>query len=333
MASVDRPSVVDAVVIGRNEGARLVACLTSMAGAARRIVYVDSGSTDGSPEAARAAGAEVVMLDLAQPFTAARARNAGLAALPEGTPEEGEAYVQFVDGDCALREGWLEAARGFLDANPAVAVVCGRRRERHPEASIYNHLCDLEWDTPVGEALACGGDALMRRNALLEVGGYRDGLIAGEEPELCLRLRARGWKIWRIGQEMTWHDAAITRFGQWWRRTRRAGHAFAEGAALHGGGPQRHWVAETRRALVWGLGVPVAALLAMVLVGPWGALVLLAWPAQAVRLAWRNRALGARMALAVGVFSTLCKIPEMLGVLEYHLKRRFGRASRIIEYK
>src|SRR5690606_27429978 len=126
---------------------------------------------------------------------------------------------------------------------------------------------------PVGEALACGGDALMRRNALLEVGGYRDGLIAGEEPELCLRLRARGWKIWRIGQEMTWHDAAITRFGQWWRRTRRAGHAFAEGAALHGGGPQRHWVAETRRALVWGLGVPVAALLAMVLVGSWGALV------------------------------------------------------------
>lgn len=333
MASVDRPSVVDAVVIGRNEGARLVACLTSMAGAARRIVYVDSGSTDGSPEAARAAGAEVVMLDLAQPFTAARARNAGLAALAEGTPEEGEAYVQFVDGDCALREGWLEAARGFLDANPAVAVVCGRRRERHPEASIYNHLCDLEWDTPVGEALACGGDALVRRNALLEVGGYRDGLIAGEEPELCLRLRARGWKIWRIGQEMTWHDAAITRFGQWWRRTRRAGHAFAEGAALHGGGPQRHWVAETRRALVWGLGVPVAALLAMVLVGSWGALVLLAWPAQAVRMAWRNRALGARMALVMGMFSTLCKIPEMLGVLEYHLKRRFGRASRIIEYK
>jgi len=47
---------IDAVVIGRNEGERLVACLASLGGEIRRAVYVDSGSTDGSVAAARAAG-------------------------------------------------------------------------------------------------------------------------------------------------------------------------------------------------------------------------------------------------------------------------------------
>ena len=36
------PISIDAVVIGRNEGARLVACLTSLQGQVRRVIYVDS---------------------------------------------------------------------------------------------------------------------------------------------------------------------------------------------------------------------------------------------------------------------------------------------------
>lgn len=321
---------VDAVVIGRNEGARLAACLASLRGGVRRIIYVDSGSTDGSQELARAAGAEVVALDLALPFTAARARNAGIARL-----DGAGGYVQLVDGDCALREGWIAAARAFLDAHPEVAVVCGRRRERFPAASVYNRLCDREWDTPAGEALACGGDALMRLGALCAAGGYRDDLIAGEEPELCLRLRKTGWKIWRIEAEMTWHDAAITRFGQWWRRSRRAGHAFAEGAALHGAGPERHWVAETRRALAWGLVLPLLALAAALLLWPWGLLLLGLWPAQVLRLTLRGRRQGMdlRAAAETAFFLTLGKFPEMLGVLEYHLRRLRGRRAGLIEYK
>jgi GT2 family glycosyltransferase len=306
---------IAAVVIGRNEGARLVACLAALEGQVTRVVYVDSGSTDGSVAAAQAAGAEVVALDMSRPFTAARARNEGLARLgPEVT------LVQLLDGDCALRDGWVDTAGAFLRSHPDVAVVCGRRRERSPEASIYNRLIDREWDTPVGEATACGGDALMRLEALREVGGYRDDLIAGEEPELCLRLRRAGWRVWRLDAEMTWHDAQITRLAQWWRRTRRAGHAFAEGATLHGAGPERHWVAETRRALLWGLGwVPV---LLLALVTPWTLLLLLAWPLQVLRLSRRG-------GLAWAFFTVLGKLPEALGVLQY----RFGRKARIIEYK
>lgn len=316
------PGRMGAVIIGRNEGARLVACLASFPDWVRPLVYVDSGSTDGSVAAARAAGAEVVALDMALPFTAARARNAGLARLQElGAPD----FVQFVDGDCRMQPGWLEAAAEFLAARPGVAVVCGRRREVRPEASIWNGLCDAEWDTPVGKAKACGGDALMRVAALTAVGGYDPALIAGEEPELCVRLRQAGWEIWRIDREMTLHDAAMTRIGQWWKRTRRGGHAFAEGAALHGAPPERHWVAETRRAVLWGAALPVVTLAGLAIT-PWAGLLVLAYPLQMLRLS-------RRWGWERGVFTVLSKFPEAQGVLEYHLNRLRKRRSRLIEYK
>lgn len=313
---------IGAVIIGRNEGARLVACLASFPEWVRPLVYVDSGSTDGSVAAARAAGAEVVALDMSVPFTAARARNAGFERLMAlGTP----AFVQFVDGDCRVQPGWLEAAAEFLDARPEVGVVCGRRREVHPETSVWNRLCDAEWDTAVGEARACGGDALMRVQAVQAVGGYDARLIAGEEPELCVRLRQAGWKVWRIDREMTLHDAAMTRAGQWWKRTRRGGHAFAEGAAMHGAPPERHWVAETRRAVLWGAVLPLVAVLGM-LVTPWSLGLLLAYPLQMLRL---SRRYGWERA----VFTVLAKFPEAQGVLEYHWNRLRKRRSALIEYK
>ena len=318
------------VAIGRNEGERLRGCLASVAGRVACVVYVDSGSTDGSESLARQFGAEVVALDMTRPFTAARARNAGLQRLRERLP--GVRRVQFVDGDCEVVPGWLARAHAFLDAEPRVAAVCGRRRERHPERTVYNRLCDLEWDTPIGEARACGGDAMMRVEALAAVGGYRDDLIAGEEPELCVRLRAAGWRVHRLDAEMTRHDAAMTRFGQWWRRTLRSGYAFAQGAALHGAPPERHWVRETRSALAWGAGVPLAALVAIVLAGAWGALVLLAYPAQVARLALRagrSEPLRWRRPL----FLVLGKLPEALGVLRFRLHRMRGRHGALIEYK
>lgn len=316
---------IDAVVIGRNEGARLIACLDSLRAQIRQVVYVDSGSTDGSVAAARARGAEVVELDLSRPFTAARARNAGLARLAERPEDQRAEFVQLLDGDCQLDPGWLPKAARYLAARPDLAVVCGRRREIHPEASVYNRLADAEWNTPVGEARACGGDALMRLAALEEVGGYREDLIAGEEPELCLRLRRRGWGVWRLEAEMTRHDAAMLQFSQWWRRSRRAGHAFAEGAALHGAGPERHWIRETRRAVIWGAILP-ASLLAASVVQPLWLIGLLIYPGQILRLL---RRFGIEQAL----FSVIGKFAEAQGVLGYWLDRLRGRRAALIEYK
>ena len=313
---------VGAVVIGRNEGERLVRCLTALLLVTERIVYVDSGSTDGSVAAARRAGAEIVELDISFPFTAARARNAGFTRLAEGGVPP---LVQFIDGDCELHPDWIGTARAFLDAHPDVAVVCGRVRERHPEVSIYNRLIDREWDTPIGESRACGGNALMRSEAFQAVGGFNSSFIAGEEPELCVRLRRVGWRIWRLDAEMVLHDAAMTRFGQWWRRAARAGHAYAEGAALHGARPERHGISQTRRALLWGAALPVAALLGA-LVTPWSLLLLLAYPAQTLRLA-------PRQGWSRAAFLTLGKFPEAQGVFTYAWRRLMGGQGRLIEYK
>ncbi|MCQ0092933.1 glycosyltransferase family 2 protein [Roseovarius sp. M141] len=310
---------VDAVVIGRNEGARLIACLASLQGQVQRIIYVDSGSTDGSAAAARQAGADVVALDMGQPFTAARARNAGLARTRAP-------FVQFVDGDCVVQPGWIAAAQGHLEADVDLAVVCGRRRETAPEASVYNRLCDIEWDTPIGSARACGGDAMMRRAAIVAVGGYTEDLIAGEEPDLCLRLRAAGWGIWRLDAEMTRHDANITRISEWWRRTRRAGYAYAEGAARHGAPPERHWVAELRRALIWGLGLPVLILLAALIWWP-AVVLLLIYPAQVIRLARRGGDWG------WATFTVLGKFAEAGGALRYYIRRARRSRAQLIEYK
>ena len=245
-----------AVVIGRNEGDRLIRCLASLKGHFASIVYVDSGSTDGSVTVARSAGAIVVELDMTVPFTAARGRNAGVTHLFSHNIDPD--FIQFIDGDCELHPSWIDTASAFMKGAPDVAVACGRRRERNPEGTIYNWLIDLEWNTPLGEADACGGDALVRSEALLAAGGYNPDLIAGEEPELCLRLRQAGWKIWRIDAEMTLHDADIRRFGQWWLRMRRGGHSYAEGAFLHGATQERYL--DRRLQLCWvhpGAGWPV----------------------------------------------------------------------------
>lgn len=313
------------VVIGRNEGERLVACLSSLGPLVRRTVYVDSNSSDGSVAAARALGALVTVLDPQQPFTAARARNAGFAALEASFPDT--ALIQFIDGDCVLDEGWLGHAEAFLDAHPDVAVVCGRRRERFPEQSIYNQLCDREWDTPVGEALACGGDIMVRRSAFTAVGGYNDQLVAGEEPEMCVRLRQAQWRIWRLDAEMTLHDANIMHFGQWWRRSIRAGHAFAEVSALHAATPQGIWKRETQRVLLWGLALPLAILLAAVLIHPACLLLLLVYPLQIARLARRGDGWWPAFFLVAG------KFPELQGALRFYANRLLQRTGGLIEYK
>ena len=315
---------VGAVVIGRNEGARLVRCLASLKGQADPIIYVDSGSTDGSVAAAEAAGARVVNLDMTRPFTAARARNAGLALLDDMGADP--AFVQFVDGDCEIREDWIPTAAQFLDDNPDVAFVAGRLRERFPEATLWNRLADAEWDTAPGDVSAIGGIAMLRRAALKTEKGFREDLIAGEEPELCLRLRRGGWRIHRLGDEMAWHDIAMTRFSQWWKRSRRSGHAFAEGAALHGGGPERYRVRETIRALFWGLVVPVLAIGGATLT-PWALVILLLWPAQILRLSRRG------IPTYRAAFLVLAMLPEALGILGYFLARASGHRRRLIEYK
>jgi GT2 family glycosyltransferase len=326
-------SQIGLVVIGRNEGERLRRCLASVVEPGRVVVYVDSGSTDDSVATARTLGVEVVELDLTTPFTAARARNAGLERLLELDP--GVAFVQFVDGDCEVVAGWLDRAAGELAARPDCSVVCGRLRERYRDRTIYNRLADLEWDRPAGEALACGGIALMRVADLRAVGGFDPTLIAGEEPELCVRLRRRGGKVLRLADDMACHDAAMTRFGQWWRRSVRAGFAYAQGAWMHGAPPERHCVRQVRSNWFWGFAVPA---LALGLAWPSRGLslvLLLGYIALGLRTARGARRRGMAPADA-RLFAAACvvgKVPQAWGQARFHALRLLGRGASLIEYK
>lgn len=322
------------VVIGRNEGERLVRCFQSLPFCDDRVVYVDSGSTDESVKHSLDLGISVVALDISKPFTAARARNEGVAKLLQNHPTLD--YIQFIDGDCALREGWVEAAESFLKSNPEFVAVCGRRRERHPDESIYNRLTDMEWDTPVGEAQACGGDALLRVGALQQVGGYDPGLIAGEEPDLCYRMSKHGGKVMRLDCEMTWHDADLHVFRQWWRRSTRAGHAYAENYWRHrkdGKGFKRK---EFRSIMAWGVGLPLAAFGGIPMTGGLSLFSLLGYATLWRRVKAYRLSCGedASHAESYATYLVIGKLAQGVGALEFIWNRLVrGKRSVLIEYK
>lgn len=317
-----------AVVIGRNEGTRLERCLATLGPQITHLVYVDSGSTDQSVELATQMGAHVVRLDTSTPFTAARARNAGFEALMDIADPE---FVQFIDGDCGVEQGWIAAAQTMLASDPKLGLVTGWRSEIFPDRSVYNKICDWEWRRPAGKIAACGGDMMVRANAFDDAGGFDPRVIAAEDDEFCQRLAAAGWGLTRIPVEMTRHDADMTQFSQWWRRAERSGHGFAQVGDLHPG----YFRNERIRVIVFGGLLPVLALFGLLV--SWKLLLLAALLygasyARSVRGLERDgieRAVALRLA---GLLS-LSKLPNMIGFIRYYARKRLGRDMRLIEYK
>ena len=254
------------VVIGRNEGARLKLCLDTLFAQAGKIVYVDSGSTDDSVAYANLLGIEVVQLDMSTPFSAGRARNEGFHHALARWPET-EA-VQFIDGDCELEKGWLTQAKKHLETNSSWAIVAGRVKERYPENSVYNLLCDIEWDTPLGTIDSCGGIFMIKTQAFINMGGFNTQVIAGEEPELCYRLRQHNWEIHRVSSPMAMHDANISKFSQWWQRCIRSGHAYAQGVKIHGKNIHGYCVKDSLRIWYWSVILPFFILLLTLWLSP-----------------------------------------------------------------
>lgn len=312
------------VLIGRNEGERLRLSLESVLKQTKRVVYADSASTDGSAELARSLGAFVVELDSSRPLNAARGRNAGFEALEEHFPEC--RYVLFLDGDCRLVEDFPAKAIEFLNQHEKAAVVCGRRFEAFPGASFYNRMADEEWNTRVGEAKACGGDSMVRVDALKQIGGFDSDLMASEEPEMAARLRARGWQIWRIAAEMSEHDAAIRHFGQWWRRTLRSGYGYAQAWRRTQSLPEPINGRILASAFFWVVVVPIGVLVLALVLGRPAVLLLipLLYAVQVLRIALR-RGLTFH-GLRVSAMLMLAKFAEVAGATRFFLERRPGHS-------
>jgi cellulose synthase/poly-beta-1,6-N-acetylglucosamine synthase-like glycosyltransferase len=320
------------VIIGRNEGERLERCILtaqSIEGwTPTEILYVDSGSTDGSPDLAARLGATVLPLSPGA-FTAARARNLGWRS------SVGE-LVLFLDGDTILSADFPLAALAELWKNPTNAASWGHRREVCPCLSIYVRVLDLDWVYPPGETLFFGGDVLVRRAALEAVNGFDETLIAGEEPEMCRRMRNLGWRIQHIDVPMTLHDLAITRFFQYWRRSQRAGYAFAAVSARFRATSDPFWSEEASRnrwrGIFWLLSPVLALVASLVLLSPWP---LTAWLllllALAARTAWQYRWKPAPWTtlLLYGFHSHLQQIPIFFGQIQF--MRNSNKA--LMEYK
>ena len=323
------------VVIGRNEGHRLARCLHTVLQQTDRIVYVDSASRDGSSARAAALGVACVALDASSlPLSAARARNAGVREALRRWPDTD--VVQFLDGDMELVRGWLDAAEQHLRDHRDVVAVFGWRRERGGGDTIFNRICDVEWRlSGVGLQQSFGGDVLMCVAAFEAVGGYDARVIAAEDDELALRLRADGGVIERIDVLSTFHHAAMTRPAQWWTRARRTGYAYAQVRAATRATEPAKFRPQLRRAYVFGLALPAAALaLAPMTFG--GSLPLLAfYPINAARIGrgLRQRGFDRLDAVAWGVSCALAVVPQAMGALQHERDRALKRAARIIEHK
>ncbi|MGY6586754.1 MAG: glycosyltransferase [Wenzhouxiangella sp.] len=327
------------VVIGRNEGERLRRCLLSimsadLQGLNTELIYVDSASTDGSPELAAKLGATVIPVDAPRP-SAAIGRNAGWRAARGDT-------ILFLDGDTLLERDFVPAAMACLQSDPSIAAVWGHRRELATQASWYNRILDLDWIYPAGDSDFCGGDALFRRQALCASGGFNPTLIAGEEPELCARLRAMDYRIVHIDQPMTGHDLAMTRFSQYWRRAERAGHAYAEVSHRLADSPRPLWQRERRRNLAHaGLILLILPLLLAAVFVPAAValtgllLLLLVMLGLLLRTAWRARWKSGDRPTLLGyaLHSHFQQLPIAWGQLRWYLDKRRGQRRRLIEYK
>jgi GT2 family glycosyltransferase len=319
-----------AVVIGRNEGDRLERCLRSVLTHIPHVVYVDSGSTDRSVALATDLGVEVVRLRDDVAFSAARARNTGYAtACARWSAVE---FVQFLDGDMELLDGWVDSAIGAFESRAETGAICGERREKDPQSSIYNRICDVEWRVvAAAPEVNFGGDVMIRRAAFDAVGGYDAAVLAAEDDELAVRLRQGGYDIVRLDVPAVLHDADMHTLREWWRRSVRCGHAYAQVSGLHGDGEERKFVRPLRRAIVSGGAVPVV----LVAGSPFTHGLLLAgfvfYPLDAARIALGTRRQGYSWPDSV-VWGASCAfgvLPQAFGAIRYLGGRRRPRLPRI----
>lgn len=322
------------VIIGRNEGPRLVRSLESLRPQCEAMVYVDSGSTDDSVQEATARGLLVVSLDMSKTFTPSRARNAGFAALMAEWADV--TAVQFVDGDCEILPGWMDAAAAALDEDPERIAICGWGRELHPERSVYNRICQVEWRMgSAGEVSAFGGLVMIRADAFAAVDGFDENVIAAEDDELAFRLRAKGGIVWKLDRDCFGHDANILRFGQWWKRAQRGGYAYAQVSSMHGASSERKFVDDLQRTKRWGVIAPAIALIGAPFTRGLSLGLFARYPISMARAAQtaHRRDNSWSDSVAWGVSCGLAVFPQAIGAQRFNRQHRRGGTHQLIEYK
>ena len=316
------------VIIGRNEGDRLRASLDSALTTKFTVVYIDSGSNDSSIQIARAKNIPTLELQNNEPFTAARARNSGFKFIKELYPNI--KYVQFLDGDCQLIEGWIPQGVSYLKKHWEIAIVTGDLHEMEAKETIYNNLCELEWRKDPGEIKACGGNFLIKSEPFQKLGGFKSNIIAAEEEEFCSRLRREGWKIYHLCHPMAIHNASMHHISEWFHRSVRTGYAFAQSLYEN---IEPH-TKEYYSTLFWGLLFPIGVVLCWYVYGSHALDLLFLYPVLAFKIYWKKRKTWTeRESIIYSIFCVIGKFPNVIGLLKYHLDRLRGKFRGTMDYK
>ncbi len=328
---------IDCVIIGVNAEKTLASCISSIRAAnypqsCLHIYYADGGSHDNSLAiAAEFTDVTILALNPEHP-TPGLGRNAGWKA--GKSP-----LVHFFDSDTILHPDWL--AQAVATISEGVAAVRGNRCEIFPRATLYNWIGSLEWNDQPGDVECFGGDVLIRRSVLEQSGGYDEVLVGGEDPELSRRIRHLGWRIIQLDQEMTRHDLAMTRFGQYWQRAYRSGYAFAAVTDRFSKQKTGFWFAEFRRILVRGGGCQIllSAALVSLLLFPEAVPLALAMAISGLGLLFfprlfrvgyfaRDKQLSRSDARIYAWHCSIVVLPDLFGLLRYYWGKWFDRPLR-----
>jgi N-acetylglucosaminyl-diphospho-decaprenol L-rhamnosyltransferase len=204
-------------------------CLDSIESAgsvSREVFVVDNASTDGTAERVRTRYPSVQLI--------ANSDNRGFsAANNQAIPLCRGRYLYFLNPDAELAGGCLETAVRHMDENPAVGLA--GTKVVYPDGSMQEtislrypgqkHAAEELKGLPGAIACVLGASMIVRADLIRAIGGFdEDYFLYGEDQELCLRIRQRGYEIGYIGEAVVRHigghsERASASADRWRRKT------------------------------------------------------------------------------------------------------------------
>ena len=192
----------------------IIACLDAVAAQTREhaVLVVDNASTDGT--------AELLAAHPSRPTVLRLERNAGyaggLAAATVDTP-----FMAWLNDDAVPAPGWLAELEDALDAQPKAAAASARMERADGSVQSFGVALDrLGYGVDVTDPTQpvfgfCGGAALLRTDAVAQVGGVpAEFFCYYEDTDTSWRLRLAGWRIVSVPSAVVRHaHGASTRPG------------------------------------------------------------------------------------------------------------------------
>ncbi|MDA2327532.1 glycosyltransferase family 2 protein [Bacillus cereus] len=210
--------VFSVIVIAKNEEKNIERCLKSIAGVfselnySNEIILVDSKSSDCTIKIAsdlEINNLKIIKISESTIYNAALGRNIG-------SKRAVGKYLLFLDGDMKLYKDFLETGLKELNEKACAGLIGIRDdlilNEKLKTSQVIKNKYNIK---TLKVAQHFGGALLIKKDAFDEVGGYRNYINAFEEPELYVRLKSKGYKIYEVPEKMIDHfDKPVGKIGK-----------------------------------------------------------------------------------------------------------------------